>query len=92
MATGLPAGLTHSRITDADHRATVAEDGRTSCNAFKCSAMRAIRRSCVMQSVQPLPVGEYIAARYTDRPRSSVRTAWESLVARSRRRITVSYC
>ena len=92
MSSRLPTGLTHSRIADTDHRAPVAKDGRTPRDAREHPTMRAIRRPRIIQSVRPLPVDVYIAARNADRARSPVWTAWQTLVAGSRRRVPVSYC
>lgn len=53
--------------------------------------MRAIRRSRIIQTMQPSSIDKHIAAGYTHRSRPPVRAAWQAFIACARRRIAVSY-
>lgn len=53
--------------------------------------MRAIRRSRIIQTMQPSSIDKHIAAGYAHCPRPSVRTAWQAFIAGASRRIAVSY-
>lgn len=53
--------------------------------------MRAIRRSRIIQTMQPSSIDKHIAAGHAHRSRPPVRAAWQAFIACARRRIAVSY-